>query len=47
MAVWSTGQDQAATIKRQLLLMLPSVDVFLDVDYLDSIAGLEKWVEAS
>ena len=29
--VWSTGQDQAATIKRQLQLLLPSVKVFLDV----------------
>ena len=29
---WSTGQDQAATIKRQLQLLLPGVRCFLDVD---------------
>ena len=31
-SVWSTGQDQCATIKRQLSLLLPGVSVFLDVD---------------
>ena len=29
--VWRTGQDQAATIKRVLTLMLPSARIFLDV----------------
>lgn len=28
--VWTTGQDQAAFIKRQLQRMLPSVSIFLD-----------------
>lgn len=35
--VWSSGQDQAATIKRQLQLLLPGVSVFLDVDDLQEI----------
>ena len=30
--VWSSGQDQVATIKRQLQLLVPGVSVFLDVD---------------
>ena len=36
--VWGTGQDQCATIKRQLCLLLPGVSVFLDVDDLDDIS---------
>ena len=31
-SIWGTGQDQCATIKRQLSLPLPGVSVFLDVD---------------
>ena len=30
-AVWGTGQDQCATIKRQLTLLMPDVSIFLDV----------------
>jgi len=30
-SVWGTGQDQSATIKRQLAVMLPGVQIFLDV----------------
>lgn len=30
-SVWSTGQDQCASIKRMLAAMLPGVSVFLDV----------------
>ena len=30
--IWGTGQDQCATIKRQLKLLLPDVSIFLDVD---------------
>ena len=30
--VWTTGQDQCATIKRQLTLLMPDVSIFLDVD---------------
>ena len=40
--IWSTGQDQNATIKRQLCLLLPGVSVFLDVDDLKSIGELEE-----
>jgi hypothetical protein len=45
--IWSSGQDQVANIKRQLMLLLPGVDVFLDVDNLDSIDNLEKHIDAS
>ena len=31
-SIWSTGQDQCATIKRQLSMLLPGVSIFLDVD---------------
>ena len=30
--IWGTGQDQCATIKRQLCLLMPGVSIFLDVD---------------
>ena len=30
-SIWKTGQDQCATMKRQLSAMLPGVSVFLDV----------------
>ena len=36
------SQDQRATIKRQLMLMLPSPSIFLDVDDLESIDALEE-----
>ena len=45
--VWSSGQDQAATIKRQLQLLLPGVKVFLDIDDLDCVDDLEKHVAES
>ena len=38
--VWSSGQDQMATVKRELQLLLYSVSVFLDVDDLEEI-GLD------
>jgi hypothetical protein len=41
-AVWGTGQDQVAVIKRQLQLMLPGVSIFLDVDDLEDIGALEE-----
>ena len=31
--IWSTGQDQCATIKRQMQLLLPDVSIFLDGEY--------------
>jgi len=45
--IWSSGQDQVATIKRQLQLLLPGVSVFLDVDDLVEIGDLEWYIEAS
>ena len=41
------NQDAVATIKRQLQLLLPGVQCFLDVDDLESIDDLEAYVEAS
>ena len=43
--IWGSGQDQVAVIKRQLLLLLPGVSVFLDVDDLKEIGALEEYVE--
>ena len=43
--IWGTGQDQCATIKRQLTALLPGVSVFLDVDDLESIDKLEEYVD--
>ena len=46
-SIWGTGQDQCATIKRQLCLLLPGASVFLDVDDLEDIGMLEEYIEAS
>ena len=43
--VWGTGQDQCASIKRQLCLLLTGVQVFLDVDDLEDIGALEEYVD--
>ena len=43
--IWGTGQDQCATIKRQLLAYMPGLAVFLDVDDLHDIGELEAYVE--
>ena len=45
--IWGTGQDQCATIKRQLTLLLPGVSIFLDVDDLQDIGALETYVDQS
>ena len=37
-SIWSTGQDQCATIKRQLSMLLPGISTFLDVDVRRSAA---------
>ena len=42
--IWSSGQDQVATIKRQLQLMMPGISIFLDVDDLEDIGALETYV---
>ena len=43
----STGQDQSATIKRQLTVLLPGVRVFLDTDDLKDIDKIEEYVGSS
>ena len=43
--VWKSGQDQVRVIKSRLLLLVPDLKVFLDVDSLDSIADLELHME--
>ena len=43
--VWSSGQDQMAIVKRQLLLLLPGIQVFLDVDDLEDIDNLESYIK--
>jgi len=45
--IWSTGQDQAATVKRQLQRMLPGISIFLDVDDMQNVADLEQYIEQS
>jgi len=45
--IWGSGQDQCATIKRQLSLLLPDVSIFLDIDDLESIDKLEEYIEGS
>ena len=42
--VWSSGQDQMATVKRELQLLLSGVRVFLDVDDLEEIGQLDNYV---
>lgn len=42
-STWETGQDQCASIKRQLAAMLPGVSIFLDV----SPRGLYAFVSVS
>jgi hypothetical protein len=39
--VWSTGQDQVLAIKKELTLIVPSLKIWLDVENLANIAGLE------
>jgi len=41
------NQDAVATIKWHLQLLLPGVEIFLDVDNLESTDKLEEYVEAS
>ena len=45
--VWSTGQDQVAVIKRQLNHLVVGIEIFLDVDDLEDIGNLEKYIEQS
>lgn len=45
--IWASGQDQVAVLKRQLQLVLPGIEVFLDVDDLHDIGALEQYVSES
>ena len=45
--IWSTGQDAVAVIKKNLMLLLPGVQVFLDVDDLEEIGALEEYIKRS
>jgi len=45
--IWSSGQDQMATVKRCLTLLLPGVRIFLDVDDLEAIGNLGQYIKAS
>ena len=45
--IWSTGQDQCAAIKRNMQLLLPGCQIFLDVDDLLDIGALEEYIEQS
>ena len=40
--IWSSGQDQMATVKRELQLLLYGVRIFLDVDDLEEIGQLDR-----
>ena len=44
---WAHAQDQCAEIKRAVNMLLPSVQIFLDVDDLQDIAELERHVQDS
>jgi len=39
--VWSSGQDQMATLKRELQLLIYDINIFLDVDDLEDISQLD------
>jgi len=45
--IWSSGQDQVAVIKRRTELLLPGSKCFLDIDDLQEIGDLAKYVAAS
>ena len=47
--VWSSGQDQVHTLVRQLQLLLPGIEIWLDVDCLEDMGdeSLEKSVASS
>ena len=44
---WASAQDQAATIKRQLQLLVPDASIFLDVDDLEDTGALEEEIAAT
>ena len=44
---WSTGQDAAHTLVRQLQLLLPGVLIWLDVDNLENVGRLEDSIASA
>jgi hypothetical protein len=44
---WGTGQNQMQALKKELQLLVPSMQVFLDVENLDSISALEDLITKS
>ena len=45
--IWSNAQDQCAAIKRQLHLLLPGSQIFLDTDDMEDLNALEDYVHQS
>jgi hypothetical protein len=45
--VWATGQSKTHAIARKLKLLLPQLQVWLDVDLLDDVSNLEEYVEST
>ena len=42
---WNTAQDQVALIKRQLNILVPTAQIFLDVDDMESVDELERYID--
>jgi len=45
--IWSSGQDQVTVIKRQLQFLCPQANIFLDLDDIQDIGYLERYIEES
>ena len=45
--VWATGQARTHSITRNMQLLLPGLNVWLDTDQLNDTSKLENWVAAS
>ena len=43
--LWASGQDQVASLKSHLAVLLPGIRIFLDVEALESTVDLERHVE--
>jgi hypothetical protein len=44
---WGSGQNQMQALKKELQLLIPSMEVFLDVENLTNIGALEELIECS
>ena len=45
--VWSTGQDQMLAVKKELQLLVPGIRIFLDIEDLAGVGGLESEIEGT